>query len=94
MYFPRLSRFSFRLFFFFQTVAVSRLDKEFVGPFGLLLPDVTQLPATFDVLLANLQVSWSPSAAPASIYQLPAPCSWKPNAEAAILAGVVLLLSK
>ncbi|XP_037716483.1 inositol-pentakisphosphate 2-kinase isoform X3 [Drosophila subpulchrella] len=34
---------------------VSRLDKEFVGPFGLLLPDVTQLPATFDVLLANLQ---------------------------------------
>jgi len=94
MYFPRLSRFSFRLFFFLQTVAVSRLDKEFVGPFGLLLPDVTQLPATFDVLLANLQVSWSPSAAPASIYQLPAPCSWKPNAEAAILAGVVLLLSK
>ncbi|EDW02458.1 GH22003 [Drosophila grimshawi] len=34
---------------------VSRLDKEFVGPFGLMLPDVTQLPATFDVLLANLQ---------------------------------------
>ncbi|XP_052842213.1 inositol-pentakisphosphate 2-kinase [Drosophila gunungcola] len=34
---------------------ISRLDKEFVGPFGLLLPDVTQLPATFDVLLANLQ---------------------------------------
>ncbi|KAH8372785.1 hypothetical protein KR009_004999 [Drosophila setifemur] len=34
---------------------VSRLDKEFVGPFGLLLPDVTQLPASFDVLLANLQ---------------------------------------
>ncbi|XP_032570987.1 inositol-pentakisphosphate 2-kinase isoform X8 [Drosophila sechellia] len=37
---------------------VSRLDKEFVGPFGLLLPDVTQLPATFDVLLANLQSKW------------------------------------
>ncbi|XP_068144213.1 LOW QUALITY PROTEIN: inositol-pentakisphosphate 2-kinase [Drosophila tropicalis] len=36
---------------------VSRLDKEFVGPFGLLLPDVTQLPATFDVLLANLQAT-------------------------------------
>ncbi|XP_032291826.1 inositol-pentakisphosphate 2-kinase isoform X3 [Drosophila virilis] len=34
---------------------VARLDKEFVGPFGLLLPDVTQLPATFDVLLANIQ---------------------------------------
>ncbi|XP_017149122.1 inositol-pentakisphosphate 2-kinase isoform X1 [Drosophila miranda] len=34
---------------------VARLDKEFVGPFGLLLPDVTQLPATFDVLLGNLQ---------------------------------------
>ncbi|XP_051860146.1 inositol-pentakisphosphate 2-kinase isoform X1 [Drosophila albomicans] len=34
---------------------VARLDKEFVGPFGLMLPDVTQLPATFDVLLANLQ---------------------------------------
>ncbi|KAL7735344.1 hypothetical protein ACLKA6_015732 [Drosophila palustris] len=34
---------------------IARLDKEFVGPFGLMLPDVTQLPATFDVLLANLQ---------------------------------------
>ncbi|KAH8410991.1 hypothetical protein KR222_004917 [Zaprionus bogoriensis] len=34
---------------------VARLDKEFVAPFGLMLPDVTQLPATFDVLLANLQ---------------------------------------
>lgn len=41
----------------FCTLAVARLDKEFVGPFGLMLPDVTQLPATFDVLLANLQVS-------------------------------------
>ncbi|BFG06085.1 inositol-pentakisphosphate 2-kinase [Drosophila madeirensis] len=34
---------------------IARLDKEFVGQFGLLLPDVTQLPATFDVLLGNLQ---------------------------------------
>lgn len=49
----------------FPSVAVSRLDKEFVGQFGLLLPDVTQLPATFDVLLANLQVSWSSSSAAA-----------------------------
>lgn len=40
-----------------SSLAVARLDKEFVGPFGLMLPDVTQLPATFDVLLANLQVS-------------------------------------
>lgn len=36
-----------------------------MGQFGLLLPDVTQLPATFDVLLANLQVSWSSSSAAA-----------------------------
>jgi len=42
---------------FLFSLAVARLDKEFVGPFGLMLPDVTQLPATFDVLLANLQVS-------------------------------------
>ncbi|ALC41528.1 Ipk1, partial [Drosophila busckii] len=34
---------------------IERLDKEFVEPFGLLLPDVTQLPATLDALLANLQ---------------------------------------
>jgi len=45
------------MFAFRFSLAVARLDKEFVGPFGLMLPDVTQLPATFDVLLANLQVS-------------------------------------
>lgn len=61
--------------FLLPTISVSRLDKEFVGPFGLLLPDVTQLPATFDVLLANLQVSWSspPSAAASAIAPVPAP---------------------
>ncbi|XP_037941911.1 inositol-pentakisphosphate 2-kinase [Teleopsis dalmanni] len=32
-----------------------RLDKEFCGQFGLLLPDVTQLPAAFDILVSNLQ---------------------------------------
>lgn len=82
----------------FQPVAVSRLDKEFVGPFGLLLPDVTQLPATFDVLLANLQVSWSSSAAPSldidpvhgpatAPSAAPAPFPQQRNAEAAVFGA-------
>lgn len=49
------------------SLVVARLDKEFVGPFGLMLPDVTQLPATFDVLLANLQVSLALAPPPAEV---------------------------
>ncbi|XP_075168341.1 inositol phosphate kinase 1 [Haematobia irritans] len=33
----------------------NRLDKEFGGHYGLLLPDATQLPAEFDILFSNLQ---------------------------------------
>ncbi|XP_073848649.1 inositol phosphate kinase 1 [Musca autumnalis] len=34
---------------------VNRLDKEFGGHYGLLLPDATCLPAEFDILFSNLQ---------------------------------------
>lgn len=34
----------------------NRLDKEFGGHSGLLLPDATQLPAEFDILFSNVQV--------------------------------------
>ncbi|XP_037805375.1 inositol-pentakisphosphate 2-kinase [Lucilia sericata] len=39
----------------------NRLDKEFGGHFGLLLPDATQLPAEFDILYSNLQRKKQPA---------------------------------
>lgn len=44
------------LYEYFLSFAVNRLDKEFGGHYGLLLPDATRLPAEFDILFSNLQV--------------------------------------
>ncbi|XP_019890773.1 inositol-pentakisphosphate 2-kinase isoform X2 [Musca domestica] len=43
---------------------VNRLDKEFGGHYGLLLPDATRLPAEFDILFSNLKQTKSKQQCP------------------------------